>query len=175
MQPYVGEIITFGGSFAPAGWQICAGQVLPISENDTLFNLIGTTYGGDGQETFNLPDLQGRLPVHMNGNYQIGQVGGSEYVTINQQQVPSHNHAVNISTSVGSASVPSNQTYLATPYTAAGPNATALKIFSTDAPDSALSPQTIGVAGGSQPMSIMQPYLAVTYCISLFGVYPSQT
>src|SRR6185436_5544147 len=96
-QPYVGEIRMFGGSFAPAGWAFCNGQTLPISENETLFNLIGTTYGGDGQETFNLPDLQGRLPMHMgtgpDGNtYQLGEKDGVESVTLSASQIPVHNH-----------------------------------------------------------------------------------
>src|SRR5690242_1592752 len=99
-QPYVGEIRMFGGNFAPAGWMLCQGQTLAISENDTLFNLIGTTYGGDGQETFNLPDLQGRVPVHMgqgpglSQNYVIGEQGGVESVTLTTQQIPTHSHAL---------------------------------------------------------------------------------
>src|SRR5689334_8649924 len=97
-QPYVGEIRMFGGSFAPVGWMFCAGQLLPISEYETLFNLIGTTYGGDGQETFGLPDLQGRIPLHMGTNagitYQIGEMSGVESVTLTTQQIPAHTHAL---------------------------------------------------------------------------------
>src|SRR3954463_9270891 len=102
-QPYIGEIRMFGGNFAPAGWAVCQGQLMPISENDALFNLIGTTYGGDGQSTFGLPDLRGRAPVHMGqgsglSSYTIGQNGGSEFVTLTTQQMPTHNHLVQVIT-----------------------------------------------------------------------------
>src|ERR1700710_1692624 len=91
-QPYVGEIRIFGGNFAPAGWMFCAGQLLPISENETLFQLIGTTYGGDGQSTFGLPDLRGRLPIHWGGGFQLAETGGAEEVTLTVQQTPAHSH-----------------------------------------------------------------------------------
>src|SRR3954467_11734794 len=108
-QPYVGEIRMFAGSFAPAGWAFCAGQLMPISENDTLFNLIGTTYGGDGQETFGLPDLQGRLPIHMGQgpgitqNYQSGELAGVESVTLSVNQMPNHPHTLVASSDPGNA------------------------------------------------------------------------
>src|SRR5882757_6703191 len=93
-QPFIGEIKMFGGNFAPVGWMFCQGQTLPISENDALFQLIGTTYGGDGQQTFNLPNLAGRLPVHQGSGFVTGQASGTEMVTINAQQTPTHNHAM---------------------------------------------------------------------------------
>src|SRR3954468_6024 len=108
-QPYVGEIRMFAGNFAPAGWAMCAGQLMPISENDTLFTLIGTTYGGDGQETFGLPDLQGRIPIHQGqgpglpSSYTVGETGGVETVTLTTQQMPSHNHAFMASKAGGAA------------------------------------------------------------------------
>src|SRR5438552_10310906 len=111
-QPFVGEIRIFAGNFAPAGWMICDGQLLPISENDTLFNLIGTTYGGDGQETFALPDLQGRFPLHqgqgpgISQNYIIGEEAGVETVTLTNQQIPAHNHAALCKSTDGSQSGP---------------------------------------------------------------------
>src|SRR3954467_11489988 len=110
-QPYVGEIRMFAGSFAPAGWAFCAGQLMPISENDVLFTLIGTTYGGDGQETFGLPDLQGRVPLHQGTGptgttYVIGEKAGVEAVTLTMQQIPVHNHAFLASTGSGTSSTP---------------------------------------------------------------------
>src|ERR1700746_2297849 len=99
--PFVGEIRMFGGSFAPAGWAFCAGQLMPISENETLFNLIGTTYGGDGQETFGIPDLQGRAPVHVGPGLTLGENGGTESVTLSTQQIPIHNHLVTTNTQGG--------------------------------------------------------------------------
>src|SRR5437868_12241103 len=116
--PYVGQILIFGCNFAPAGWALCQGQLLPISENETLFNLIGTTYGGDGQETFGLPNLQGRVPIHMGQgpgitqNYQIGEALGVEYVTLTTQQIASHNHGMLAATSDGNANVPGTSTVL---------------------------------------------------------------
>src|SRR5579859_1593935 len=109
--PYVGEIRMFGGNFAPAGWAFCAGQLMPISQNDTLFNLIGTTYGGDGQSTFGIPDLQGRIPLHMGTSttgtsYQIGQAAGVEQVTLTQQQIPQHNHLLSASQDGGTTGAP---------------------------------------------------------------------
>lgn len=167
--PYVGEIRMFGGNFAPAGWMFCAGQLLPISEYETLFNLIGTTYGGDGQSTFALPDLQGRVPIHQGTNlgttYIIGESGGSESVTITAQQVPIHNHAVFASTNT------------ATSTTAAG-NVTAstnqLKIYTEGGPSKTFAPTAVSPIGGSQPHDNMQPYLCLSFIISLFGVFPSQ-
>src|SRR5881296_735264 len=107
-QPYVGEIRMFGGNFAPAGWMFCQGQLLPIAEYETLFNLIGTTYGGDGQSTFALPDLQGRLPVHQGNGYQLAQAGGAEQVTLTVNQIPTHSHATLASTATASSNDPTN-------------------------------------------------------------------
>src|SRR3712207_483459 len=113
MPPYIGEIRMFGGNFAPVGWAFCEGQTLPISENDALFTLIGTTYGGDGEETFNLPDLQGRIPVHQGtgpglSSYVIGEAAGVESVTLTTQQIPVHNHAFIASTATGTQNTPVN-------------------------------------------------------------------
>lgn len=175
-QPYIGEIRMFGGSFAPAGWALCAGQLMPISENDALFTLIGTTYGGDGQETFGIPDLQGRIPIHsgtLNGvTTQIGEKAGIETVTLSTQQIPVHSHApLVLSGTGGGASTPTNQTYLAdcqvtttntyTPFNAANAQVQ-------------MNTQSIAGTGGSQPHDNMQPTLCVTYIISLFGIFPHQ-
>ena len=168
-EPFVGEIRMFGGSFAPAGWAFCMGQLMPIAENETLFNLIGTTYGGDGQETFALPDLQGRVPMHqgtLDGiTYQIGEQAGVESVTITTNQLPIHNHAVLASTDTASSTTASGNVTAAT---------NQLKIYFEGAASKLFAPNTLSPVGGSQPHENMQPFLVITYIISLFGVYPSQ-
>jgi microcystin-dependent protein len=165
-QPYVGEIKMFGGNFAPAGWMLCQGQLLPISENETLFQLIGTTYGGDGQTTFGLPDLRGRIPIHMGNGYTLAQQGGTESVTLTQAQLPSHNHPLSASTNgVSSAGTPADAT--------ATTGSTLLYAApSGAAPDATMGP--LGAFGGSQPHDNMAPYLCVNFIISLFGIFPSQ-
>ncbi|PXY44929.1 phage tail protein [Flavobacterium hydrophilum] len=171
-QPYVGEIRMFAGNFAPAGWMFCEGQLLPISENETLFQLIGTTYGGDGQETFKLPDLRGRLPIHTGTGssgttYNLGESGGAEEITLTAQQIPSHNHAVLATTDLANSTSPADA-YLST-------TATGNKIYSTASPTVALDPSEISSIGGSQPHTNFQPYLCIDFIISLFGIFPSQT
>lgn len=163
---FVGEIRLFGGTFAPNGWATCDGQLLPISENDVLFNLIGTTYGGDGQTTFALPDLRGRVPVHKGQQHAIGQSGGSESVTLTVTQLPAHTHPLQASTAVAAASDPSGQVPAATA------EATTFA-YGTDAPATTLHPGTVAPAGGSQPHENMQPFLAVQFIISLYGIYPT--
>jgi microcystin-dependent protein len=170
-EPFIGEIRMFGGSFAPAGWAFCNGATIPISENDTLFNLIGTTYGGDGQETFQLPDLQGRVPMHQGTGkdgvtYQLGEKAGVETVTLSVNQIPAHNHTLIVSTSAGTQNAPANNSVAASP---------SVTLFIGDAPDSNLSPNAITPVGGSQPHENLQPYLCITFIISLFGVFPQQS
>lgn len=169
-QPYVGEIRMFGGNFAPAGWMFCNGQQLPISENETLFNLIGTTYGGDGQSTFNLPDLRGRVPIHMGtapgGTYTLAQSAGTDTVTLTTQQIPSHNHSYLASQAAGNAATPQNNF---------AANTTTVTPYFDSAAKTAMGPNSIGFTGGSQPHDNMQPYLCISFIISLFGVYPSPT
>lgn len=181
-QPYVGQILMFGGNFAPAGWMMCAGQTLPISENDVLFNLIGTTYGGDGEETFMLPNLQSRVPIHMGqgsglSNYQIGQTGGTENVTLTTQQIPSHNHMVQVVNNPASSQfTPSGSTILCDESSSAGAGNNPFTWAANDAGTQVqLKAGQVANTGGSQPHENLQPYLAVNYVISLFGVYPSPT
>jgi microcystin-dependent protein len=169
-QSYVGEIRMFGGNFAPAGWMMCEGQPLPIAENDVLFQLIGTTYGGDGEQTFNLPDLRGRIPLHMGTGpfgttYQIGESAGQEEVTLNTQQIPGHNHGISASTDIPTATSPGNNVT----------GQAAAKIYRAGNPSVTLDPQSIGPTGGSQPHENMQPYTCINFIISLFGLFPSQT
>lgn len=170
-QPYVGEIRIFAGNFAPAGWMFCEGQLLPISENETLFQLIGTTYGGDGQETFSLPDLRGRLPLHQGqgpglGNYILAETGGAEEVTLTVNQIPAHTHAMLGSTSPGSQASPVG-------FIPAASNTVSL--YKAAAPTAAMANEVILPIGGSQPHSNFQPYLCLDFIISLFGIFPSQT
>jgi len=163
MGTFVGEIRIFAGTFAPAGWMFCQGQLLPISENDTLFNLIGTTYGGDGQTTFALPDLRGRAPMHQGSSYVLGQTGGVEQVDLTVQEIPSHSHAFLGSTSAASATTPANNVVA---------NTKSLNLYNNDSPDTNTAAQNIAAAGGSQPHDNLQPFLVVNYIISLFGLYP---
>ena len=165
-QPYVGEIRMFAGNFAPAGWMFCEGQLLPISEYETLFNLIGTTYGGDGQSTFALPDLRGRVPMHFGGGFTLAETGGVETVTLTVSQIPSHTHAL-----LATSSLATQQNV--------SPNvlaeATLFNPYINVAPTSPMAPNAVSPVGGSQPHDNFQPYLCVDFIISLFGIFPSQT
>lgn len=165
-QPYVGEIRMFAGNFAPAGWMFCEGQLLPISEYETLFNLIGTTYGGDGQSTFALPDLRGRVPLHFGNGFTLAETGGAESVTLTTQQIPAHSHALLATTSFGSATTAGGNVLAQTQ---------AIKLYNSATPNAPMAPGTIGSTGGSQPHDNFQPYLCVDFIISLFGIFPSQT
>lgn len=169
-QPYIGEIRIFAGNFAPAGWMFCDGQVLPISENETLFQLIGTTYGGDGQSTFALPNLQSRVPVHMGTNagltYVLAEAAGVEQVTLSTQQIPAHSHPLTGDKGNGAQANPSNNV-LAT--------STVVKPYAVESADTAMAASSIPPQGGSQPHENCQPFLCVNFIISLFGIFPSPT
>jgi microcystin-dependent protein len=167
-QPYVGEIRMFGGNFAPAGWMFCEGQLLPISENETLFQLIGTTYGGDGQSTFALPDLRGRIPLHFGNGFTQAETGGVETVTLTTQQIPAHSHALLATLNQAGQNPPAQQALAQSPTQNAFP-------YGTDVPPAVLNPGSISPVGGSQPHNNFQPYLCVDFIISLFGIFPSQT
>ncbi len=162
-QPYVGEIRMFGGNFAPAGWMLCQGQLLAISNYDTLFNLIGTTYGGDGSSTFALPNLASRVPVHAGGSYVIGESGGVEEVTLNVNQIPSHSHGLPATSSSASQSSPAGGV----------PASWSGNQYTDTAPTGAMAAGMVGATGGSQPHDNMVPFLCVNFIISLFGVFPS--
>jgi microcystin-dependent protein len=169
-QPYIGEIRMFGGNFAPVGWAFCDGSLISIAENSTLFNLIGTTYGGNGQTTFALPNLLGRLPIHagqgLTQTYVLGALGGAETVTLITGQLPTHNHTLWASTDTANASGPGGNvlagTVNTTPYlTAAG--------------GVAMNSASVTQVGGSQPHDNMMPFMCVNFIIALYGVYPSQS
>ena len=160
----------FAGSFAPVGWAFCSGQLMAISENDTLFNLIGTTYGGDGQNTFALPDLRGRLPVHQGNGFVIGEAAGVESVTLTTSQIPLHTHqalcqvGATANQSVGTSAAPGNSQWAQQASTV---------IYSVPPVGSTpMKPAAIGIAGGSQPHDNMMPYLTISFIISLYGIYP---
>jgi len=164
-QPFVGEIRMFGGNFAPAGWALCNGALMPISENETLFNLIGTTYGGDGQSTFALPNLQSRVPIHQGNGFALAQTAGEESVTLIVGQMPQHSHVPQAFSGSGGQSSPSNGVWAAP---------SSANRYSDAAPSIAMAGNALGQAGGSQPHDNMIPFLAVNFIISLFGVFPSQ-
>jgi len=166
-QPYVGEIRMFAGNFAPAGWMFCEGQLLPISENETLFQLIGTTYGGDGESTFALPDLRGRIPLHQGNGLTLAETGGAEEITLTVNQIPSHTHPFLASTSGGNSSNAAGNDVSSSP--------SILLYLEGQSPDSNLSPSVVPPVGGSQPHTNFQPYLCIDFIISLFGIFPSPT
>jgi len=167
-QPYVGEVRMFAGNFAPAGWAMCEGQLLPISENETLFNLIGTTYGGDGQSTFAMPDLRGRVPIHQGNGLVLAETGGVEEVTLTVSQIPAHAHPFLATSNPASGTSPGNQVLAAT-------QAATITPYGTDNPRPPLAAACISTVGGSQPHTNFQPYLCINFIISLFGIFPSQT
>ena len=162
-QPYVGEIRMFGGNFAPAGWMFCDGQLLPISENETLFNLIGTTYGGDGQSTFALPNLQSRVPIHQGNGFILAETGGAESITLTVQQIPIHTHPFVASNNLSNAPDPSGQQIS---------QSLQVKMYIEDIPNQPMNVQGNGIVGGSQPHTNIQPYLTINFIISLFGIFP---
>lgn len=164
--PFVGEIRMFAGNFAPAGWAFCNGALIAIDQNPTLFQLIGTTYGGDGQNNFALPDLQSRVPIHVGPGFALGQSGGTETVTLTVSQIPAHSHVPQCNSGNGNATSPLG-TVWAQPTTGT--------IYSDVAPSLAMDPAAIGASGGSQPHDNMIPFLVVNFILSLFGVFPSQT
>ena len=173
MNPYVGEIRMFAGNFAPNGWMTCEGQTLPIAENEVLFQLIGTTYGGDGEETFNLPNLASRVPIHMGQGpdgttYQIGEQAGTEQETLTVQQIPTHTHPWLATNNNASTSAPADNVMATQPIFGVRP-------YGTDAPKSAIAASAVTPVGGSQPHENTQPFLCINFIISLFGVFPSQT
>ncbi|HMJ08911.1 MAG TPA: tail fiber protein [Pyrinomonadaceae bacterium] len=169
-QPFIGEIRMFGGNFAPAGWMFCDGSLIPISENDTLFNLIGTTYGGDGQETFALPDLRGRVPIHSGqgpglSNYTLSENAGVETVTLSNNQIPVHSHALLASIDIGDS--PTAQDNVVS-------QSTSVDLYTEDVVDANMSANIVSPVGGSQPHENMQPFLTVSFIISMFGIFPQQ-
>lgn len=172
MEPYVGEIRMFAGNFAPQGWAFCNGAIVSIAEYDLLFALLGTTYGGDGQTTFALPDLRGRVPIHMGQNptsgsvYNLGQKAGVETVTLISNQMPAHNHVVQASTADGTLTSPSGALWA---------NSALAEFATTGVTTSAMNASAVTPAGGNQPHDNMMPYQCVNFIIALYGVFPQQS
>lgn len=164
-QPYIGEVRMFAGTFAPESWAFCDGQILPISEFDTLFSLIGTTYGGDGETTFALPDLRGRVPVHQGGGLTLGESAGVEEVTLTTQNLPVHNHTVIASNTVSTQTSPANLLLA---------QSSAANLYITDVGVAPLAVPTLKATGGNGPHTNVQPYLCLSFIIALYGLYPSQ-
>jgi microcystin-dependent protein len=168
-QPFIGEIRMFAGTFAPAGWAFCNGQLLPIAEHDALFTLIGTTYGGDGQNTFALPDLQGRIPIHQGTGAGLsprvlGQAGGTESVTLTQNQIPAHGHTLLGSTNVATLTDPGGNVL--------AQSGTFDAYQSDPSLNAPMAAQSISPLGGSQPHENMQPFVVVSFIIALVGIFP---
>lgn len=166
--PFLGEIRLFAGNFAPSGWAMCDGRTLQISQNEALYNLIGTTYGGDGQTTFALPDLRGRVPIHAGGGFSVGQNGGSESVTIENNSMPAHTHSVNGSANAATATSPAGDV----PASITGGGTT--RAYGHAPPFHTIDPSSIGPNGGSLPHPNIQPYRCLTFIVALSGEWPSQ-
>jgi microcystin-dependent protein len=162
--PYIGELRIFAGNFAPQDWALCNGQLLAISQYEALFQLIGTTYGGDGVNTFALPNLQSRIPVHQGNGFVLGQLSGSEQVTLTTQQIPSHTHTANATNVAADQASPKGYIWAQS----------TLNQYGSNSPGTGMSPAAIGNSGGSLPHDNMTPYLVVNFIIALFGVFPSQ-
>ena len=177
-EPFLGEIRMTGFNFAPVGWALCNGQTLPISQYSALFALLGTTFGGNGVSTFNLPDLQGRAPIHWGSgvglsSYVPGQNGGSENVTLLSNQMPLHNHLVNVNNTAGNSADPSNKILAETANEARPPILT--QSYTSNAATGTLAPTAVSTAGGNVPHPNLQPFLTVNFIIALSGIFPSRS
>ena len=178
-EPFLSEIRMMSFNFAPKGWAQCNGQFLPINQNQALFSLLGTTYGGNGQTTFALPDLRGRTPIHFGAGFTLGQAGGQEAHTITISEMPGHIHFVRANNTNGIAGVPgltpeSTKSVAQALVSLQGGGTTSAQIYGTGSPTTAMHPATIGNTGGSQPHINMMPYLTISFCIALQGIFPSR-
>jgi len=179
MNPFVAEIRIFPFNFAPVGWALCQGQLLPISQYAAVFSLLGTNYGGNGQSTFGLPNFQGIVPMHWEqgpglSNYVVGETGGTQNVTLLTTQLPSHNHALSATSASGTLKT-SNGNQLAAGLAGSKQASSSSRIYSTNPPTVNLIPQSVSQTGGNLPHNNMMPYLTLNFCIALQGVYPSRS
>ena len=177
-EPFIGEIIMFAGNFAPRGWALCQGQILSIAQNTALFSILGTTYGGNGQTTFALPDLRGRVPVSQGqgpglSNYSLGQQAGTESTTLTAAQMPAHNHGLSASTTGGQANS-ANPTNNSLGIGKVPSSNETINLYNSNAPNVPMNALSVGLAGSSQPLSIIQPYLCINFIIALEGIFPSR-
>jgi microcystin-dependent protein len=161
---FVGEVRVFGGNYAPQGWVLCDGGLLPISQYSTLYAVIGTAYGGDGQTTFGVPDLRGRIPVHQGPGYQMGQTGGVEQVTLITAQLPQHDHVMQASTGTGSSASPTGNLWAQIP----------AKLYTTQAPNAVMDTSAIAQTGLGQAHENMPPFLSINFIIAVEGLYPAR-
>jgi microcystin-dependent protein len=171
-EPFVGEIRMFAGNFAPRGWALCDGQLLAVSQNDALFSLLGTIYGGDGRTTFGLPDLRGRVPIHQGTGpglspRPLGAKAGAEDVTLTTNQLPSHSHPIQATRNLGTAAEPTNRVLA---------RSTSLdRYIGVTNPTAAMNASSVTSVGGSRSHTNLMPFLCINFIISLFGIYPSRT
>jgi len=165
-EPFLAEIRLMSFVFAPKGWALCNGQLLPINQNQALFSLLGTTFGGDGRVNFGLPDVQGRVPVHMGNGFTLGQRGGEQAHTLTASEIPQHTHQAQASSTSGNTNIPATNLLAGS-----APN----NLYGAAAALEAMNGATITNAGGSQAHDNMQPYLTISFCIALQGIFPSQT
>ncbi len=174
--PFLSQIEIFSFGFAPKGWALCNGQLLPINQNQALFSLLGTTYGGDGRVNFGLPDLRSRVPIHMGNGFVLGQRGGEESHTIITSEMPQHSHSLQGNTGAATTNLPANNTVLASASGTANPGGPfAISPYSTSNPTGTMDPHSITATGGSQPHNNLMPFLVLNMCIALQGIFPSQT
>lgn len=174
-EPYVAEIRMFAGNFAPAGWALCNGQLMSISQNTALFSLLGTMYGGDGRVTFGLPNLMGSAPMHAGqgaglSDRILGEVGGEPYVTLLTNEMPAHTHTPMAYDGNGDQATPENAVWGQVSYGRGG----GVDLYSSDTPDQMMNPMSTGSTGGNQPHNNMPPYLTISFIIALQGVFPSR-
>ena len=165
-EPFLGEIRIFSFNFPPKGWAFCNGQFLPINQNQALFSLMGTMYGGNGQTTFALPDLRGRAPIHVGGTFSQGQAGGQEFHTVTQSEMPQHIHIQHATSNAVTTNIPST--------TAALGNSAPAEVYEGGTNYVAMSPTALTNVGGSQPHENRQPLIVLNFCVALQGIFPSQ-
>jgi microcystin-dependent protein len=170
---YLGQIEMYGFNFAPRGFATCSGQIISIAQNTALFSLLGTTYGGNGQTTFGLPDLQGRAPLHFDNNYPLGEIAGTESVTLLSTEMPSHKHAVNSNDQNGTLSLATGH-LMGKAETGKPATPTPTNAYAVGAPNTILNIQSLSLYGGNQPHSNMQPYVVINFSIATTGIFPSR-
>ena len=164
-EPFIGEVKMISWNYPPKGWAFCNGQLMAINQNQALFSLFGTMYGGDGRVTFALPNLQGRVPIHMGGGHNQGEVGGEQAHTLTKNEMPAHLHFVTVDTDPGTASPTGSSRYAAS---------TSVALYAPPNNLTAMDPNVIGNIGGSQPHQNMQPYLCINFIVALVGIFPSR-
>lgn len=173
-EPFLGEVRAFGFNYAPRDWALCDGALLDVNQNQALFSLMGNSFGGDGQNNFALPDLQGRSPMHFGGNYSLGALGGENHVTLTDQTIPAHSHSVKVADENGTTTSPGGA-YLGKGAVPAGRVTDPWPTYVDATPDQEMAGETLQAAGRGLPHENRQPYLVINYCIALQGLYPPRS